>query len=92
MNLKPIHSATNSKINGDFKLSAAEHFMNIHTDEPTVFVVKKNKSIYPKPSLGYEISQYKVQDIDNKSDWLIAEAKYKYLKYKKNYSKINFLL
>ena len=45
MNLKPIHSATNSKINGDFKLSAAEHFMNIHTDEPTVFVVKKNKSI-----------------------------------------------
>jgi hypothetical protein len=43
LNLKPIHSATNSKINGDFKLSAAEHFMNIHTDEPTVFVVKKNK-------------------------------------------------
>ena len=45
LNLKPIHSATNSKINGDFKLSAAEHFMNIHTDEPTIFVVKKNKSI-----------------------------------------------
>ena len=45
LNLKPIHSATNSKINGDFKLTAAEHFMNIHTDEPTVFVVKKNKSI-----------------------------------------------
>ena len=45
LNLKPIHSATNSKINGDFKTSAAEHFMNIHTDEPTVFVVKKNKSI-----------------------------------------------
>jgi len=45
LNLKPIHSATNSKINGDFKASAAEHFMNIHTDEPTVFVVKKNKSI-----------------------------------------------
>ena len=44
-NLKPIHSATNSKINGDFKFTAAEHFMNIHTDEPTVFVVKKNKSI-----------------------------------------------
>ena len=45
LNLKPIHSATNSKINGDFKFKAAEHFMNIHTDEPTVFVVKKNKSI-----------------------------------------------
>ena len=45
LNLKPIHSATNSKINGDFKFTAAEHFMNIHTDEPTVFVVKKNKSI-----------------------------------------------
>ena len=45
LNLKPIHSATNSKINGDFRLSAADHFMNIHTDEPTVFVVKKNKSI-----------------------------------------------
>ena len=45
LNLKPIHSATNSKINGDFKFTAAEHFMNIHTDEPTVFVVKKNKSM-----------------------------------------------
>ncbi|MDA8845119.1 Z1 domain-containing protein [Candidatus Pelagibacter bacterium] len=44
MNLNPIHSATNSKINGDFKSSAAEHF-NVHTNEPTVFVVKKNKSI-----------------------------------------------
>ena len=45
LKMKPIHSATNSKINGDFKFKAAEHFMNIHTDEPTVFVVKKNKSI-----------------------------------------------
>jgi len=44
LNLKHINSATNSKINGDFKSSAAEHF-NIHTDEPTVFVVKKNKNI-----------------------------------------------
>lgn len=41
---------------------------------------KKNKNIYPKPSLGYIISQDKVQDIDNKSDWLIAEAKFKYIK------------
>ena len=41
---------------------------------------KKTKSICPEPSLGYIISQDKVQDIDNKSDWLIAEAKYKYLK------------
>ena len=44
LNLNPIHSATNSTINGDFKSSAAEHF-NVHTNEPTVFVVKKNKSI-----------------------------------------------
>ena len=45
LNLKPIHSATNSKINGDFKSISSRTFMNIHTDEPTVFVVKKNKSI-----------------------------------------------
>ena len=44
LKLKHINSATTSKINGDFKSSAAEHF-NIHTDEPTVFVIKKNKNI-----------------------------------------------
>ncbi len=43
---------------------------------------KKNKNIFLKPSLGYTISQNKAQDIDNKSDWLTAEAKFKYIKLK----------
>ena len=44
LNLNPIHSGTNNKINGDFRSSAADHF-NVHTNEPTIFCVKKNKSI-----------------------------------------------
>tara|TARA_X000001036_G_C20543608_1_gene751391 strand:+ start:276 stop:953 length:678 start_codon:yes stop_codon:yes gene_type:complete len=41
---------------------------------------KKQKTLYPTNSLGYEISDDKVQDIDTYSDWKIAEAKFKYLK------------
>ena len=40
----------------------------------------EQKTLYPKNSSGFFLSEEKVQDIDNYSDWKIAEAKYKYLK------------
>ena len=65
LNLKHINSATNSKINGDFKSSAAEHF-NIHTVEPTVFVVKKNKNIL-ESVIKYFLSAPGVQGVRTES-------------------------
>ena len=44
---------------------------------------KKQKTLYPTKSIGYDLSDDKVQDIDTLSDWKIAEAKYKYLKFAK---------
>jgi len=44
LKLKIIGCGTNSKINGDFKKTAEEH-LNFHTDEPSIFVVKKNKTV-----------------------------------------------
>lgn len=44
LKLKIIGCGTNSKLNGDFKTSVAQH-LNFHTDDPSIFVVKKNKTI-----------------------------------------------
>ncbi len=44
LKLKTISAGTNSKYNGDFKTNAAEN-LNFHTDDPSIFVVKKNKTI-----------------------------------------------
>ena len=52
LNLKIISCGTNSKIIGDFKTTAAQH-LNFHTDDPSIFVVKKNKTVLENLAEGY---------------------------------------
>ena len=63
MNYKlPIISCgTNSKLNGDFKKNVADN-LNFHTDDPAIFVVKKNKSVLEK-LIGYYLSSPKVHGV-----------------------------
>ena len=44
LKLKSISCGTTSKINGDFKTNVAQH-LNFHTDDPSIFVIKKNKTV-----------------------------------------------
>lgn len=41
---------------------------------------KKNKTLYPSKSVGFELPNFRVQDIDNMNDWKIATAKFKAIK------------
>ena len=34
----------------------------------------------PKKSIGYELPNHRVQDIDTKEDWNIAKAKFSFLR------------
>ena len=58
-NLPHISCGTNSKLNGDFKTSVAES-LNFHTDTPTIFVVKKNKTVLER-LISYYLSSPSVQ-------------------------------
>lgn len=42
-------------------------------------VISKRKQIFTDNTYGWEISELEAQDIDNETDWLLAEFKYKLL-------------
>ncbi|MDO8611195.1 MAG: pseudaminic acid cytidylyltransferase, partial [bacterium] len=42
----------------------------------------KNKKIFADKSVGVELSEFEVQDIDTEDDWEIAEMKYNFISLK----------
>jgi N-acylneuraminate cytidylyltransferase len=39
----------------------------------------KNKKLFSENSVGYEMPESEVQDIDTEEDWKVAEIKYSFL-------------
>lgn len=41
--------------------------------------IERTRLLVPEKTLGFELSELEVQDIDNEEDWALAEVKYRFL-------------
>lgn len=73
-----------SLLNKKYQFSRSQDLETIYHDSGQFYWFKTekilvNKKIFMDNALGYKISEYEAQDIDNTYDWDIAEMKYKNL-------------
>jgi len=86
--------------NGLIKMNWPEHMSSRSQDLPPAYhdcgqfyfinndLFLKNKKLFSENSLGYEMPESEVQDIDTEEDWKVAEIKYSFL-LEKNKGKFN---
>lgn len=87
----PVWRGLSMKASGEVEMIWKQHLNSRSQDLPSVYhdagqwywlkvePFLKNKKLFTEKSFGIELSAMEVQDIDEISDWKLAEFKYEYL-------------